>query len=116
MGLTDECDDLVSGADSRNFTATRSGSSPEQCPLAGNANDEGSGYYNCTLSGSRTRAMSDGWWNLTFNADKEFYTNITVTKVDAFVMTRAPELSNAYVSPTVGGWGRIYKFNVSLHS
>ncbi|MDI6737663.1 MAG: hypothetical protein QME12_04045, partial [Nanoarchaeota archaeon] len=106
--VTDDCSKAITGLTTRYFNLTN-GSANYALPCT--ANDENSGWYNCTwASGSN----ATGYWNATFYSGIANYNPGTDT--ERFFLSSTPVLSAANVTPGSGGWGRAnytYKVNVT---
>jgi uncharacterized membrane protein/5-hydroxyisourate hydrolase-like protein (transthyretin family) len=107
--LTDECANPVSGA-AVDLNAS-SGGENYVCPAV---EDEGTGWYNCTIPGSSTQSMSTGIYNVSFGTSKQYYYPPASTiRTDSFNLTAKTALTNPNVNIVSGGWGRSYIFNVT---
>ncbi|MFH1228906.1 MAG: hypothetical protein V1678_00590 [Candidatus Aenigmatarchaeota archaeon] len=87
------------------------GSSWETCSSANSY----AGWYNCTWNST---AKVEGLWDVRVNSTKSgyFYTNSTVYS-DRFQLVNwnASNTSIPMVTPTTGGWTRLYNYTIAVH-
>ncbi|MCW1304417.1 MAG: DUF853 family protein [Candidatus Parvarchaeota archaeon] len=74
--------------------------------------DEGNGWYNCTWNST---GKEEGYWSIRLNSSKStFNPNSTVYYDWFFLNNLAPNVSEPIVSPSLGGWSRIYNYSINI--
>jgi hypothetical protein len=75
-------------------------------------NNEGTGWYNCTWDST---AKPEGNYSIRILTSRSFYYDNTTTYLNRFWLeNRPPTATNLIVTPSSGGWGRTYRFNVTV--
>jgi hypothetical protein len=83
-------------------------------------NDEGNGWYNCTIQNTTTSTWSTGNYNVTMTASKDYYNSSgEIVKQNAFRLVTVPKLTNPTAislgGPSIpGGWGENWNFTVDV--
>ncbi|UCC91533.1 MAG: hypothetical protein JSV39_04455, partial [Candidatus Aenigmatarchaeota archaeon] len=121
--VTDDCVGWNQTANATiNFTV------PQQNYFCTAVNDEGEGWYNCTIPAADpvTGDWGYNYYNLTMNASKKYYnSSSTLNKQDAFILISNPEILTLTIdsvcartdlnsSCTDFSWGELWKFNASI--
>jgi hypothetical protein len=108
--VTDDCGGVKSSSIA--FVA-KQGSSENLC---GSVNDEQNGYYNCTFTTGTGWSGTYGYYNVSMNSTKQYYTNsVTDNRENAFYLATKPELlSPGYSSSGDGGWGESWTFTINV--
>ncbi|MBU4452026.1 MAG: DUF87 domain-containing protein [Nanoarchaeota archaeon] len=114
--VTDDCG-LVNG--STTSLSAYNGQSYQNC-TAGMINDEGAGWYNCTLTpvSPEWSVGQYGKYNTSMYASKQYYniSNIT-TMSPSFNLTDPPEIKDmtwTSSNPVTSGWGTRHTFTVKV--
>ncbi|MCK4927127.1 MAG: hypothetical protein KAS11_01565, partial [Candidatus Aenigmarchaeota archaeon] len=117
--VTDDCG-LVPGASSV-FVTEQSDIPYFTCPPDSTLNDEGNGYYNCTIPAASTAGWFTGDYNINFTASKSYYNSSDIyRKISAFRLVTVPEVSNPSITSltAVGfsdyGWGEEWTFSIDI--
>ncbi|RKX21714.1 MAG: hypothetical protein DRP45_12005, partial [Candidatus Zixiibacteriota bacterium] len=101
---------------------------PQQNYLCSPTDDEGNGWYNCTIpvNAPVTNDWAYGYYNLTMNASKKYYNSSSLfNKKEAFILVSNPEIHALTITskcdrddidPTCSnfGWGEVWTFNASI--
>ncbi|RLG00752.1 MAG: hypothetical protein DRN49_02540, partial [Thaumarchaeota archaeon] len=102
----DECNNGVPGVARKIYLVT--GDSSYTIDSA-SITDHNNGTYTYQWD-STAKAL--GWYNLTVEAQKDYYELVNETKVNAFHLGKPPELQLESVDRVVGGWGETWTFTV----
>jgi len=93
-------------------------------------NDEGNGYYNCTIPQSTVGLWDYGWYDFRFNASAictypttvDCYTPALQLLNDSFYLASRPTISgpgtetNPTVNPTSAPWAQTFEFNSTINN
>ncbi|MCK5333302.1 MAG: hypothetical protein KAJ24_02230, partial [Candidatus Aenigmarchaeota archaeon] len=116
--VTDECG-LVAGA-TASIKVIRGVTQYAECNPS---NDEGTGWYNCTIANTTHAEGGQNWptglYNVTIQADKAYYEGSETFVVEnAFRLVTVPILSGPSASSdeggNLGGWGETWDFGVNV--
>ncbi|MBI4176596.1 MAG: hypothetical protein HY518_05300, partial [Candidatus Aenigmarchaeota archaeon] len=81
-------------------------------------NDEGNGFYNCTIAAASHSSWSPGTYSIEMNATKIHYNSTTTTKTNAFSIATEPDLTlptaTSEEGTSTGGWGENWNFSVRV--
>ncbi|MFA6049565.1 MAG: hypothetical protein WC792_06500, partial [Candidatus Micrarchaeia archaeon] len=98
---------LVGGATVKFVVATSGGD------YVCNAQDEGTGWYNCTIAAGTHNSWDYGWYNVTVNASKAYYNDTNSSYNYSFYLSSAPQLSSVIRTSSGTGWGSSHNFSVT---
>jgi hypothetical protein len=71
--------------------------------------NEDNGNYNCTWDST---SKPEGYWNITIQASKTYYSTNTTTFANWFWLeNRPPVVSNLNVTPNAAGWGSLFNYS-----
>ncbi|MFH1443210.1 MAG: PEGA domain-containing protein, partial [Candidatus Micrarchaeota archaeon] len=93
-----------------------SGATVVMSPLDGvscTGTDEQQGYYNCTIANTTTTTWAYGWYNVTINVSRSYYSNYSTMQNLSFYIASRPQLSSPSVTPGAEGWGAQFNFTVT---
>ncbi|RLJ02365.1 MAG: hypothetical protein DRP11_03115, partial [Candidatus Aenigmatarchaeota archaeon] len=106
--VTDECNSPITDAE---VTFAIDTPSYYTCPSTEN---EGYGWYNCTVPAGDTTTFPLQWHNASINASRSYYYPNSRLETDRIFIASEPFLSNPDVTPQAEGWAKLFNFTVDI--